>query len=174
MHKRLVFLITILLKQQCGYRKGYSTQQCLLALLEKWKRDINIGQMFVTLLTDLSKAFDHLDHELPIAKLNAYGFSVPAIKLVHDYLSHKKQRTKGNKTYSSWWEIVFDVPQSSIIGPILFNIFLADLFFILNEVDIASYADDNTPYFIGYCRWYQWCNSIFRKSIKSIVWMVSK
>ena len=58
--------------------------------------------MFVTLLTDLSKAFDHLDHELPIAKLNAYGFSVPAIKLVHDYLSDKKQRTKGNKTYSSW------------------------------------------------------------------------
>ena len=58
--------------------------------------------MFVTLLTDLSNAFDHLDHELPIAKLNAYGFSVPAIKLVHDYLSHKKQRTKGNKTYSSW------------------------------------------------------------------------
>ena len=47
--------------------------------------------MFVALLTDLSKAFDHLDHELPIAKLNAYGFSVAAITLVHDYLSHRKQ-----------------------------------------------------------------------------------
>ena len=94
--------------------------------------------MFGALLTDLSKAFDCLDHELLIAKLNAYGFSLPALELVHDYLSNRKQRTKVNRTYSSWLEIVFVVAQGSILGPLLFNIFLADLLFILNDVDIAS------------------------------------
>ena len=62
------FFDNFLSKQQCGFRKGYSTQQCLLALLEKWKRAVDSGQMFGALLTDLSKAFDCLDHELLIAK----------------------------------------------------------------------------------------------------------
>ena len=104
--------------------------------------------MFGALLTDLSKAFDCLDDELLIAKLDTYVFSLPALKLVHDNLSNRKQKTKVNRTNSSWLEIVFGVPQGSILGTLLFKIFMADLFFILNDIDIASYADDNAPYVI--------------------------
>ena len=89
-------------------------------------------------MADLSRAFDSLNH--------AYGFRLPALKLVYDYLSNRRKRTKANRTYDSWLKKVFDVLQGSILGPLLLNI-LAKLFFILNDVKIASYADDNTPYF---------------------------
>ena len=115
------FFDNFLSKQQRGFRKGYSTQQCLLALLEKWKRAVERGQMFGTLLTDPSKEFECLDHELLITKLNTYGFRLPALKLVHDYLLNRKQRTKVNRTYGSWLEIVFGVPQGSILDLLLFS-----------------------------------------------------
>ena len=140
------FFENIFSKYQCGFRKGFSTQQCLLAMLEKWKRSVDNSKMFGALLTDLSKAFDCLDHELLIAKLNAYGFSLTALKLVHNYLSNRKQRTKINSTYSSLLEIIFGVRQESILGPLLFNIFLIELFFIIEDADIASSVNDNTPY----------------------------
>ena len=129
-------------KYQYGFRKGYSSQQCILALLEKWKAAVDKGKVLEALLTDLSKAFDCLNLELLVAKLDAYGFTLPALKLVHDYLSDRKQRTRVNNSYSTWFKILFGVPQGSILGPL----FLADLFYILSEIDIASYADDNTPY----------------------------
>ena len=109
------FFENIFSKSQCGFRKDHSTQQCLLAMLEKWKRSVDSGKAFGALLTDLSKAFDCLDHELLIAKLNAYGFSLPALRLIHDYLSHRKQRTRVNSSYSKWLAVMFGVPQGSIL-----------------------------------------------------------
>ena len=88
----VTFFYNFLSKQQCGFRKSYSKQQCLLALLENWKQAVDSGQMFGALLTDLSAAFDCLDNELLIAKLNAYGFSLPASKLVYEYLSKRKEK----------------------------------------------------------------------------------
>ena len=102
--------------------------------------------MFCALLTDISKGFDCLDHDLLIAKLNGYGFSFPVLRLILDYLLNRKQRTRINNSYSTRMEIVLGVPQRSILGPLLCNVFLADLFLIVNNMDIANYADDNTPY----------------------------
>ena len=76
-------------------------QQCLIAFIEKWKSTVDKGKSFGALLTDLSKAFDCLSHELLIAKLHAYGFSLSALRLMYSYLSNRKQRTKINEIYSS-------------------------------------------------------------------------
>ena len=109
------------------------------SLLEKWKAAVDKDKVFGALLTDLSKAFGCLNHELLVAKLNVYGFTLPTLKLVHDYLSGRKQRARVNHLYIIWFEILFGVLQGSILGPLLFNIFLMDLFFILSEIDIVNY-----------------------------------
>ena len=87
----------------------------------------NVG-VFEALLTDLSKAFDCIPHDLIIAKLEAYGFQLDVLKVIHDYLSNRKQRVKVNVAYSSWKDIVYGLPLGSILGPLLFNIHLCDPF----------------------------------------------
>ena len=117
-----------------------------LSNAREWKRSVDSGQAFGALLTDVSKASDCLNHELLIAKLNADGFSIPVLRLINDYLSHIKQRTKVNNSYSEWLAVIFGVPKGSILGPLLFNIFLANLFLIHSDIDITNLTDDNTPY----------------------------
>ena len=114
-------------KFQCGFRKGYSAQYCLLSKLEKWKSAVDNKKT-------LGEAFDHLSYGVLLAKLEAYGFSFAALELRQDYLSNSKiyQNTKINSTVSSCEKIFFGF------------IFQCDLFFIMNKTDFASYADDNT------------------------------
>ena len=129
-----------------GYRKGHSTQHCLLVMIEMWRKALDEKKVAGGILTDLSKAFDCLSHDLLIAKLEAYGFSKSALKLIYDYLKERMQRVKVNGKYSSWREILSGVPQGSILGPLLFNIFINDIFFFLDEAKIANFADDNSTY----------------------------
>ena len=110
---------------------------------------LTIKKLFGALLTDLSKAFDCLSHKLIIDKLNAYGFSPTALKLIHDYLSNKQQRPKINHDFSSWEEVLIGVSQGSVFGLILFNIFSSDLFLAMKETEFTSYADDKSLYDAG-------------------------
>ena len=129
-----------------GYRKGFSTEQCLTVMLETWKKALDHKGKVGAILTDLSKAFDCLNHNLLLAKMEAYGFDKSALLFIQSYLNDRKQRTKVNGSYSSWLELLFGVPQGSILGPLLFNIFINDMFYFIKDTKIANYADDNTLY----------------------------
>ena len=107
---------------QCGFRKGYSAQRCLLAMIEKSKN--KLGQRGIFGALDLYKAFHCIPHDLIVAKLEAYGFDIGALRLIRAYLINRKQRVKVNETHSFWKDIIFGVPQGTILSPLLFNIHL--------------------------------------------------
>ena len=133
-------------KFQFGSRKGFNAQHCLITVIEKWRGSVDGSGQAGAPLSDLSKAFDCNDHELLIAKLYVYGFDRNSLYFINSYLKRRKQRTKMNSSYNAFAEILFGVPQGSILGPLLFNICICDLFLKDSDIDIAYYADDNIPY----------------------------
>ena len=87
-------------------------------MIKKIKQARDNNNVFAAVLTDLSKAFDCINHELLIAKLNAYGFDSPSLKFISAYLNFRKQKTKVDSTFSDYLNILFGVPQGSIAGPL--------------------------------------------------------
>ncbi|MCW4342517.1 MAG: reverse transcriptase family protein [Candidatus Thiodiazotropha endolucinida] len=131
-----------------AFRKGFGCQSTLLRLLEDWRRALDGHECAAAILMDLSKAFDCLPHCLLLEKLKAYGLSKEAVGLLESYLTDRKQQVKIGPHSSSWEKILKGVPQGSILGPLLFNIFLNDIFYFVTQANLYNYADDNTLSFI--------------------------
>ena len=118
-------------------------------MLEKWKNTLNKSKHVGGVFIDLSKAFETINHDLLIAKLEAYGFFNNALLLVLSHLKNKSQRVSINGTFSTWKEIITGVPQGSIPGPLLFNRFLNYIFYYENRSFSSNYADNNVLYTLG-------------------------
>ena len=131
-----------------AFRKGYGCQTTLLRLLEDWRSALDKHEYVAAILMDLSKAFDCLPHNLLLAKLQAYGVSQDAVKLIESYLSDRSQQIRMGSNTSDWENLTKGVPQGSILGPLLFNVFINDIFYIVEKCSLYNYADDNTLAYI--------------------------
>ena len=126
-----------------AYRARYSCQHGLLRLIKGWRQCLDENKVAGAILMDLSKAFDCLPHDLLIAKLETYGIKKQSLLLLLSYLQQKKQSVKVKELSGFLQLIKSGVPQGSILGLILFNVFINDIYFSLQE-DLHNFADDNT------------------------------
>ena len=121
------------------------TQNSLLRMIESRKVKLNNGSKVEVIIMYLSKAFDSLNRDLLLAKLEAYGLVNNAVSFMRNYLINRLQRCKINNFFSEWAKLSAGVPQDSTSGSLLFNIFINDILF-LQKYDQANYADDSTMY----------------------------
>ena len=121
-----------------AYRKPCSSQHILIRLIEEWKTQLDKNKIVGAVLLDLSKAFDCIPHDLLIAKLDAYGFDKEAPSLIYSYLKNRKQSVRINNIYSTFLELISGVPQGSVLGALLFNIFLNDLYFFTTKASLHN------------------------------------
>ena len=140
------YLDNLLFPNHCGFRKGYSAQRCLLVMIKKFKEAIDRGNDLRALPTYLSKAFDCINYPLLIAKMCNYGVSLLSINMIFSYLSNWTHRSKIKEYFREKSEIEHGVPEGSILGPLLSNTNLIDLFYECEESNIVSYTDNTTPY----------------------------
>ena len=135
-------------KAQSGFRSGHSTQDVLLRVTEDWKLALDADDLVGIMFIDLSKAFDSIDHSLLIAKLFAYGFDGISLRWFTNYLSNRRQRVVLDHVYSDWAAVMRGVPQGSVLGPLLFIIYMNDLPAVIQHSHMNLFADDIALYVI--------------------------
>ena len=96
-------------KSQCGFRKSFRTQHCLLVITEKWRKCLDKRGISGAILTDLPKAFDCILHGLLTVQLAGYGFDYHSLRIMESFLSNRQQRTKSNNAFSGYSEIIYGV-----------------------------------------------------------------
>ena len=134
----------ILYTYQSGFRKNHSCQTSLIALIDKWLKQMDNGQLVGTIFIDLKKAFDMVDHNILIEKLRLYHFDKLTISWFSSYLANRNQIVKVGNTISSAGIVKYGVPQGSILGPLLFLLYINDLPMIIKHAELDIYADDST------------------------------
>ena len=116
-----------------AYRKNYVTDTALLSLTEQWRKELDQHNIIEIVSMDLSHAFDTLPHDLITAKFKSYGADDKTTELIHDYLTNRRQRVRLGDQLSNWKEISAEVPQGSVLGPLIFYIFMNHLVYAVKQ-----------------------------------------
>ena len=149
MYKRLISFLkkhNILYDYQFGFRENHSTDMALICLMEKLAKALDSNEIVIGLFLDLSKAFDTVNHEILLDKLNFYGIRGIALEWFRSYLSNRSQYVSYNSTNSNYKIIICGVLQGSILGPLLFLLYVNDLYNISKELFFILFADDTNVF----------------------------
>ena len=131
---------------QSGFRPQHTTQDVLVSMTDDWRKALDDNKLVGVVMVDLSKAFDMVNHSALLKKMERYGVRGQELRWFHNYLSGRQQRVCLGEEKSGWTDIKKGVPQGSILGPLLFTIYVNDLPKTIGKCDMKQYADDTTIY----------------------------